>query len=226
MRVLVTRPHEDFARTALALEARGHRAVAAPLFAIRGLDASLPSPCDAMLVTSANAFRLADPAGLRAWMSTPVLAVGEQTAAAAREAGFGDVRVADGDGAALADLVRRALPPGARLLHLSGRPRRDEPLQSLRDAYDLHVVETYETVGVNTLPQIALDALRQGNVDAVLHFSPRATQVFADLAAVAGLLVKAQTLRHVVISAAAADPRLPRVTIARHPRLESMIDAL
>jgi uroporphyrinogen-III synthase len=226
MRVLVTRPQEDFARTAEALRKRGHQPVAAPLFVVRGLTGIVPTAADAVLATSANAVRMADAAGLQALSRVPFLAVGAQTAVAARAAGFTDVRSADGDGAALAVLVRHAVPAGATVVQLAGRPRRDEAIAALGASYRLLVIETYETVAMEDLPDGAMVALRADEVDAVLHLSPRATAVFADLATRAGLLGQAQRLLHVVISPAAADARLPRTRIAQHPTLESVIDAL
>lgn len=225
MRVLVTRPQDDFARTAQALAARGHMAVAAPLFQVCAVPMAWSGPSDAVIAASANAIRMADPVPT-AFIGLPCLTVGSRTADAAREAGFRDVRSADGDAAALARLVRASLAPGAALLHLAGRPRRDAAILALAGTYILRIVETYETIAVADLPAVAADALRQGAIDAVLHFSPRATQVFTDLAEKAGLLAMAQGLVHVAISAAATDPRLPCIKVAGHPDLESIIAAL
>jgi uroporphyrinogen-III synthase len=226
MRVLVTRPREDFARTAEVLAAAGHVAVGAPLFAVKRLPAVLPDAADAVLAASANAIRMADPAQLDRLGDAPCFAVGAQTAFAARAAGFRDVRSADGDAVALASLLRASIRPGAALLHLAGRPRRDEAIAALRPDYQVAVAETYETLPVTTLPEVAVSALRDGNLDAVMHLSPRATRIFAELADEAGVLHEAQALLHVVISPAAVDPRLTRVRIARHPDLESVIAAL
>jgi len=88
-----------------------------PLFAITGV-AGPPVEAaryDAVLLTSANGARHA-PAGLTA---LPCFAVGESTAAAARAAGFAEVRTGPCDGAAAA-----AMMAGAgieRALHLCGR---------------------------------------------------------------------------------------------------------
>ena len=60
----------------------------------------------AVIVTSANALRAIAPhlAGSRL-LKLPLFAVGENTAAAARDAGFGEVIAAKGDAGALRDLV-------------------------------------------------------------------------------------------------------------------------
>ncbi len=226
MRVLVTRPAEDCARTAALLRSRGHEAVPAPLFSVRTLPAELAIAADAVLAASANALRRADPAGLAGLTRLPLFAVGAATAAAAREAGFRDIRAAGGDSLDLARLIAEGLPAGARLLHLAGRPRRDEAIAALDGRFRIAVAETYATEACDALPPIAAEALREGRLDAVLHFSPRAARVFADLAEAAGLMAAARRLRHVFISAAAADGRLPEGRIAQRPSLESVVDAL
>jgi uroporphyrinogen-III synthase len=226
MRVLVTRPAEDAPRTAAALAARGHEAVLAPLFEVRALAGPFPAEADAVLAASANAVRCADAALLKPLLTRPFLAVGAATADAAREAGCTRVIVGEGDAAALARLAAAELPAGAHVLHLAGRPRRDEAIRALGGRLRITAVETYETVAAAALPAEAARALAAGGIDAVLHFSPRAAAVFADLAAAAGLLEAARRAAHVFISAAAAERRLPPGRVAERPSLESMLDAL
>jgi uroporphyrinogen-III synthase len=128
MRILVTRPREQGEATAARLAALGHEALVAPLLTIMPTSGSPPAgPCDALIVTSANAV----PALAGFEKARPVFAVGERTAAAVREAGFMNTRVAQGDGASLATVVANALAPGARLLHVAGRDRKPEPQASL-----------------------------------------------------------------------------------------------
>ncbi len=226
MRVLVTRPAEDAPRTAAALAARGHEALVAPLFEVGALKADLPTETDAILAASANAVRFADAGALAPLLEVPFLAVGAATAEAARQAGFSRVTVGEGDAAALARMAVARLPAGARLLQLAGRPRRDEAIRALDGRFRITVAETYETAAAKALPADVAAALSAGRIDAVMHFSPRAASVFADLAAAAGLLSAAQRMLHVFISPAAAESRLPRGRIAERPSLESMLDAL
>ena len=95
----------------------GLEPVLAPLFATRGLAAAAVEAgrYDAVLLTSANGARHA-PAGASA---LPCFAVGESSAAAARAAGFRDVRIGPCDGPAAAAMmaaagVKRALHPCGR----------------------------------------------------------------------------------------------------------------
>lgn len=117
MKLLILRPEPGASETAERARALGLEAVVAPLFSIIGA-AGPPIAAglyDALLLTSANGARHA-PTGLTA---LPCFAVGERTAAAARAAGFGDVRTGPCDGAAAAAMMAAA---GAKkALHLCGR---------------------------------------------------------------------------------------------------------
>src|SRR5690242_6691986 len=94
--VAVLRPEPGNAATAAAIEALGLTAIRLPLFEIHAIDWAPPDATrfDALLLTSANAARHAGQ-GLAGFRSLPVHAVGEATAAAAREAGLEVVAVGD-----------------------------------------------------------------------------------------------------------------------------------
>src|ERR1700735_5942203 len=98
MRVLVTRPSGDAQDTAAKLSAYGHEPLLAPLLEIRfrqGPRISLAG-VQAMLATSSNGVRaLAERVKTH---DIAVFAVGPQTTAAARAAGFTAVKNAGGDG--------------------------------------------------------------------------------------------------------------------------------
>ena len=222
MRVLVTRPAEDAGRTGEALAAAGHVAVVAPLFAVEPREHAMPVDCDALVATSANALRHAKPSDVL--RDRPLFAVGGATAVEARRAGFRDVRSADGDSRDLASL----LSAGAfrRLVYLAGRPRRDAALLALGDGFEITIVETYETRPAEILPHAAAEGLRNGGIDAVLHFSPRAAVVFRDRVDEAGLLAEAGKALHIYISPAAALDAFPRCKTADRPNLAAMIAAL
>ena len=87
--LIVVRPEPGNAATVAAARANGIDAISAPLFAVEPLTWLSPgaAPFDAVLLGSANAVRHAGPA-LVGYTALPAYAVGEATAAAAREAGF------------------------------------------------------------------------------------------------------------------------------------------
>ncbi|MGF7148233.1 uroporphyrinogen-III synthase [Sphingomonas zeicaulis] len=118
-RLLILRPQPGAAATAVRAEALGFGCIVAPLFSVAPVDWVAPDPAgfDAVMMTSASAARLGGVA-LAAFRALPLYAVGAATAAAALDAGFGDIRTGDRDAAAL---IERARDDGAtRLLHLAG----------------------------------------------------------------------------------------------------------
>jgi uroporphyrinogen-III synthase len=117
VKLLILRPEPGASETAGRARAIGLDPVVAPLFAIIAVAGPPVDPgrFEAVLLTSANGARHA-PAGLTA---LPCFAVGESTAAAARSAGFAEVRTGPCDGAAAAAMM--AAEAVGRAVHLCGR---------------------------------------------------------------------------------------------------------
>lgn len=161
--VAILRPEPGNARTAARVEATGLTTIRLPLFAVAPLAWSLPdlTRYDALLATSANAFRHGGPT-LTALRSLPVWAVGAATTAAAHAAGFTVEVTGDTDATTLA-----ARAGDRRLLHLTGRDHR---------AVGADVLAVY---AADPLP-VATSAL--GGSVALLH-SPRAAARLAALIA-------------------------------------------
>jgi uroporphyrinogen-III synthase len=185
--VLVTRPRDQAAGTARLLEAMGHEAIVDPVLEIRPLPVPPLDLADvaAVAVTSANAAHaLSGLAG-----SLPVYAVGGATAAAARAACDADVRVAEGDGAALAGLIRRTLSPASgAILHLSGADVRETLEAALAEAgFAYRQAVVYEARPTPSLAPETAAALREGRLGAVLFYSPRSAELWAAKVARAGL---------------------------------------
>ena len=180
-RVLVTRPEPGASATARRLAAAGHEPVVLPLSAVRALSPALPPPdsVDVVAVTSANALRHL-PQVPAALLGRSCYAVGGRTADAARRAGFGDVRTASGDGAALASKIAAAETRGSTVLYLCGRVRRPEFESALaRAGLVVHPVEVYDTAFVEPgVAAVALAAERRP-IDAVLLYSPESARAMA-----------------------------------------------
>jgi uroporphyrinogen-III synthase len=236
MRLLLTRPEPDAERTALALRARGHAVLAAPLLQIEPIQVALDDPpCAALLMTSASAARtMAAHPDLPRLLSRPVFVVGAHTAATARNAGFADVISADGDARDLARLVAgRFAGSGAKLLYLRGRQIAGDLAGALaRDGLDVDSVAIYQANAVQQFPAQAEAALRAGAIDGVLHYSRRTSQTY--LACADALRGREWALRpvHYCLSAQVAAPLVDagaaRVRSAARPdeaALVSLIDA-
>lgn len=231
MRILVFRPSADAERTAEALRARGNEPIVAPLFSVSRLPEPHPQgPFDAIVLTSGNgAPALADlPAD---WRELPVFAVGERTAEGAREAGARNVRIAGGDRHALVTLITETFPPPARLLLIAGRDRHEDVETRLKEAgYEPVTWVGYVAEAAKALPEIAVTALREGRVDAALHYSARGAATFLTLAKAASLSQQALEPTQICISAAAAEPLIAAgagtVLVAEYPEEQALLAAL
>jgi uroporphyrinogen-III synthase len=232
MRVLVTRPYDDALETAAKLKALGHDAVIAPLLEIRfrdGEEIELDG-VQALLATSANGVRALVRRTAR--RDVALFAVGRQSAAVARAAGFADVRSADGDGAALARAAMQwTSRDGGALLHVAGRETKGELSGTLETAgFVLRTIALYDAVAAETLPQAAANALRARALNAVLFFSPRSARIFRDLVRRAGLAESCRAVRAAAISEAAAKALdgfgFGAVRVASHPDQDALLTLL
>jgi uroporphyrinogen-III synthase len=210
VRILVTRPAADAARTAAALRVRGHDAIVAPLLRIEYFPETElgDGPWSALLVTSANAAHAIAAHKRRGELRRiPAFAVGRQSAQELRAEGFADVASADGDVDDLAALIAARLKPPSRLLYLAGEERSGDlagELQAKNFAVDTVVV--YRVVVVETLPAEAAKALR-GDLHGVLHYSRRSVEALLAAARKSGLLEAALTRPvHYCLSAKVAEP--------------------
>lgn len=233
MKVLVLRPERAAARTAEALAARGHEAVLAPVLTIEDVASPIPGgPYDAVLATSANGLRkLRSRPEMAGLARTPLIAVGDRTAEAGREAGFATVRVAEPDGRALAAEVMRRFPAPGRFLHAAGADRAFDLAGALGAAgHRVDVVELYRARAADALPGAALEALRQDTLGGVLHHSRRIAETFLALAAGANMIEAARALPHAALALRVAEPLhaagCPRVAVADRPDEAALLDAL
>lgn len=224
-RILVTRSEPGASETAERLVALGYRPVVEPLFGIEPLAATLP-PFDALAFTSANGVRVF--AGLDPGREASVFCVGGRTAEAARAAGFMAVASADGDVAALADLISSKLDRGARLLHTGNEESRGDLAGTLAvKGISAAFVPTFRAAPI-AKPGPILAAHLDGHAafEGVLIHSPRGASI---LAALVSKGRSPAALNVAAISLAAAAPLANvahKLEIAATPDEASLLDAL
>jgi uroporphyrinogen-III synthase len=206
MRVLVTRPLEDAREISQKLEALGHSVIAAPLLKIEffdGPEISLDG-VQAILATSANGVRAIAKRTPR--RNVPLFAVGPQTEAEARAADFTHIKNAHGDGAALARATTQWIKPqDGALLHAAGAEAPKLLMSELeKSGFIVRREVLYEAQAATHFPNDAATALRNRELDAVIHFSARSAATFANLAAQESLTQACENLIAICISEAAA----------------------
>jgi uroporphyrinogen-III synthase len=167
-RLIVLRPEPGASATAAKARKLGLDVEAIPLFELEPVEWEAPDAArfDGLLITSANAVRHAGEA-FQQLRGLPVHAVGEATAQAAREAGFGIGNVGEGG----VERLLGSIPAELKLLHLCGEDRSDP--SDMRQA--ITAVPVYRAR--------ERDAPDLGDVRgavAMIH-SPRAARRFAEL---------------------------------------------
>ncbi|MDW6022119.1 uroporphyrinogen-III synthase [Mesorhizobium sp. BAC0120] len=181
-RVLVTRPEPGAARTAERLSAAGCEPVVLPLTKVAPLRQSRPTEeFDAVAASSANALRHAYPGLIRLLLEKPFFAVGVETAAAAREAGFVDIRCGQGSAEDMARDIMLGVRAPASVAYLCGRIRRNV-LEAELDREGVRVVPIETYLAHSRKPsRRELAALDRAPIDAALAYSSNAAKALAGL---------------------------------------------
>ncbi|MDI3563035.1 uroporphyrinogen-III synthase [Bradyrhizobium sp. Arg816] len=239
MSILVTRPHPDNEATAENLRARGQVVLLAPMLKFEPVAFHDESEADygAIIVTSANAIRAVAPQlhelGL---LELPLFAVGEHTAAAARDAGFAEVTVAGGDAAALRDKVMqgardKVLKKKSTLLYLAGADlSRDLGGELGAEGFSVVTQTTYRMTPVKILPRDVCDGFAAHGIEAVLHYSRRSARAFLDAARDEGVEISALAIPQCCLSETVAsvlrDAGASQVLGAATPDENALFDTL
>lgn len=233
MRLLITRPQPDADASAAKVRGAGHEAVVHPLTAPHFLPLAGAHDPAATIVTSRNGARaLAQWPAAAGWRSLPLLAVGEATAATAREAGFADVRSADGDAAAQADFIARSVAPSVGTLLYAAAEERSPTLEQRLAAagYRLDIVVAYRMTGAAELGAGLVGEIEDGRIDGALFYSRRSAERFLDLLGRAGLEGALAGWSVFVLSphvaGAFAGRAVGRIEVAGAPREDALIQRL
>ncbi|MCS6759655.1 MAG: uroporphyrinogen-III synthase, partial [Candidatus Devosia euplotis] len=184
-RMLLTRPEPDAQSSLARLRALDIEGLAVPLMDRVTLEVSLP-PADgfaAVVLSSANAVRtLIDRDVVGEYAHLPVLAVGDRTARDAQAAGF--VRVSSAAGA-FADLVNAISLSDLKgpLFYPTGKHQSADLAKALAPmGVMVATAKVYDMVAITQLPAHVLAALGDGGINAVLVYSRRTAEIFAQLA--------------------------------------------
>jgi uroporphyrinogen-III synthase len=224
-RVWITRAQPGADSTAVRVRDLGLEPLVEPLLEVRALPAE-PVELDgvgAIAFTSANAVRAFAPRSPR--RALPVFVVGAATAAAARSAGFEDVRSADGDVRALGKLVasQRSALDGA-ILHPSAAEPAGDLVGALTAAgLKARRLAMYETVVRSPTPAL-IDALP--GIRFVLAHSPRGAKALGEMLERSPAPQLIALCLSPVVAAPLAVANLAHVESAQAPREEVLMKLL
>lgn len=228
--MLVTRPEPDAGDTAARLAALDIESARFPLLSHQTLPTNLPDAAGfaAVALTSTNALRALEERGaLASYTGLPAYAVGDRTAAAARDMGFGAVESAGG---AFGDLVELLAHAGIKgpIFYPCARDPSGDLARSLAP-FGLMVItsQVYAMEAASELPQQILGELEDGSIDAVLFYSRRTAETFVRLCEGRLSPLARLELGILCMSEAVAEPLLDahfvRVSLADHPSEEAMM---
>jgi uroporphyrinogen-III synthase len=185
----------------------GHEVISSPLLEIvQNESITIPNrPWAALLVTSANGVRnLPEPAVSR---DLRVIAVGAQSAQAARDCGFHKVESRGGDVTRLAEWIAIHLAPtSGPLLYVTGKEISGDLAGSLSDkGFEVRRVETYQA---RPRP-LALSKHDIATCNGVLLYSPRSAKLWMNAMTARHFESEAVQLKYYCLSPAVAD-QLPQ----------------
>ena len=226
MKLIVTRPSEDSAILAHKLMAMDHEVVSSPLLEIvANSNIKIPDePWVAVLVTSANGVRCLPansvPSNVR------VIAVGAQSAQAARDWGFQHVESHGGDVTQLANwIVVNLSPTSSPLLYLTGKEISGD-LAGILSGHGFNV-RRVETYGAEARP-LKLSQKEIKVCDGVLLYSPRSARLWVNALNSGELIGAAAHLRHYCLSSAVAQilPQDWLKSVASEPTESALLQLL
>lgn len=220
VRLLVTRPEPDASETAARLRALDIDAVVDPLLFARTLNTTLPPAGGfaALAITSANALRaLHDRGDIPRLRNLPVYAVGDRSAAVARDCGFAEVISAAGNADDLVALLAKAGVDGPVLY-----PTARQQAGDLAKALAPHGVMVI-TAAVYEMDAASRMTVDLADCDGALFYSRRTAETFTRLAPATGRNRPGM----LCLSEAVAEPLLAahfvRVSLADYPSEEAMM---
>ena len=224
-RVALFRARRDAAASAARLRKLGFSVACLPAIEIRPRVVRPRRPrYDAVIATSGAAFLAEGPSD----PSSPLFVVGDRAGRAARARGWRLASPPAPDAAMLAATLRGALKPGASVLYLAGRDRKETIETALESAFALEVVEAYAAEAREAWRPA--EAVALASCVAALHYSRRSAELAMTLAQGSGAGSRFLELLHVCLSRDVAEPLkaagAARVAIAETPDEARLFGAL
>ena len=229
--VITTRPIDDAQQDIADLKQMKITALAAPMLEIEPLThrAKPDSTVDAVVFTSRHAPVLVD----ASLYHLPCYCVGASTAIAASDAGFQNVITGGGDGMALVALIRENQKANQQKLNHVFWPSAVDTGFNIADALMRYDITTdrqpvYKAATTEAWPDKVDQAIRKGQVAAVLMHSGRAGEHFAQLMDRHGLASLRAKITAIVISDRAAGlcgGGWHNIKVAATPRRSAMFAA-
>lgn len=233
-KILVTRPLQDFARTAEAIEVLGFEAMAAPMmnFETKPFAATDLAEFSGLIFTSANGVRaLADFAEFK---QLACYAVGDASAKAAQDMGFELFAKGAGDVGSLCDVIAEDyLARGLKkpLLHISGVHRAGNLSAKLAElSIAVQRIQAYEMVENRLISEQVMRLILAKEIAGLLFYSTRSAQIFIKNIRKMELLAQIRQIPTFCLSKNIADaacrPYLEHIHFVNQPDEAALLDLM
>ena len=231
-RILITRPEADAGPLQAQLTSMGFESLLNPVLTItydEGPNLDL-TDIQAILFTSAN--------GVRAFVrrnedrTISVFTVGDASTQAAQAEEFVHVESAHGDVHALSALVKKQLvPESGGLLHIAASRVAGDLARDLEEyGFQIRREILYTARVTEALRAETITAMKQGELDAVLLFSPRTAITFVMLIKAAGLEEACRPMTVFCLSAAVAkaaeELAWAAINVAPQPKQDALLNLM
>lgn len=232
MKLLVTRPLSVSENLISELLKEGHSVLCSPVLDIQYRDRQVLDLKDVQgfIATSINGVEgLIRSTDVR---DIPIYCVGDKTAEVASSKGFRDVKSADGDINTLQQLICHQVDPtSGTLLHAGGARLAGDLKNALeKEGYRYRREIFYDAMAVSDLTAEAKSALKAGELQGVLLFSPHTAKVFCKLVDDASINAQTRNLSAWCLSqnvaTGLANCEFANIFISDHPSERALLELI
>ncbi len=242
--IVVTRPKEDFERSAEKIRALGYNVLHSPMMEFKLLEFELPAidAFSALIFTSANGVRaVVQSAHFKQLIQLPCYVVGPQSAALAKQYGFKVNAIGNGDVKALSLTIAsdyQSKNLSKALLHVSGHHQAGNLVDMLAElTIEVERLQAYHMLEIGHIAPKVLGLIEKTGlyedvekIDGILLYSARSAKILFKNLAAAQVLTKISNIQIYCLSKNIAGcvckPYLKHIYWVKQPNEDALLDLM
>ncbi len=183
-KILITRPEDKGKLLARELGEAGYKTLSAPMLVIKNIEFTLPDLNNVQGIIFTSAAALPPFIEQTQRKDIPIFTVGRSTAQRARKGEFKIIHSAHGAAKDLTRLIkRRGKGAQKHFLHIRGENVSLNISQKMsQEGIQIDEIIAYKAEKAQKLPKSTIDAIKNGEIEAVTFFSKRSAESFLYLA--------------------------------------------